>query len=329
MTGRLEDWTPEQYHASSGVSRGGILDLVESVAVYHGRRVTKTLDEPALGAPAKLGRFAHDAVLRPKVFESAYAIAPSWEAPESPEDADEWDRKIVIRPAFRGKGAKDDRAQWEQTQKAYGLHTTSKTDYSKTKRELWRAEHKGVEEITAREHLLCLGMQAAVYGHDTAGRLVTVGRCEQALTWNDPETNMACKALLDVWLRDGFVCDLKTTGDPSPTGFDRMAIRSRLHVQDAFYTWGEAVRLGVPWHEVAPMTFIVVRSEPPHEVGLYTLGFAERTAGMDVVRSALDRIAACVRADDWRNEWQLNRQPIERTWPDYALQNPLEYADAR
>jgi len=295
--GKLESWSGEQYHSAAGyMSRGRVLLAMQSM------RMLKAYDDDKLRVDAPtpamlLGVVAHIAALEPAKYENEYVVAPAM------------DRRRV-------NGLDE-----------YGFYERNgRTIMGKEACIAWDLANEDKITVPGHTHRLASGIAIACMRHKTASRLLTAGQNEQAVTWTCPDTGIWCKSLIDAHYspETGGCADLKTCHDPSPDGFRRSAMQSKLHVQDAWYTWGESIRLGVPWDDIPPMIFIPVRSKYPHEVTTCVLAQLERAAGLEICKSALRAVAASRASGDWGNPWEAAGQPLElEAWPEYATRNPF------
>lgn len=288
--------TPEEYHQLDAMSRSRIVDLMRGPAFFKGRRDGLVPDRAAKSPWAIFGDLVHLAVLQPHRYPELVAVKPP-----------------MSKARTRGLDSN-------------GVWTNPETG----ERVLGKDAAIAWEKANAGKRIITMGLQkkvticvAAICSDPRVAPLLS-GPTEVPILWKDERTGLPCKALLDARPDDGVIVDLKVTYDPSPDAWRRTSASHHLHVQDAWYTSGEATRLGVPHEEVDPMIFVVVRSSPPHEVALYSLGWAERALGLEVCRDALEIVSERTAAGEWRAPWQITHQPIEVTWPDYRLENPLE-----
>lgn len=171
--------------------------------------------------------------------------------------------------------------------------------------------------VVTREQLdTAQRMAASIRLHQMAGYALSLeGPVEQAIRWQDPKTGLWIRNLIDKWAPSiGLVIDLKTSRDPTPTEFAKSVANLGYHAQAALYSDGAAAVYG----ETVDFLFIVVGSEPPHEVACYTLDEAAIEAGRRANRAALDEIAR--RRES--GEWQSRYQQIETiSLPFWALRN--------
>jgi hypothetical protein len=156
-------------------------------------------------------------------------------------------------------------------------------------------------------------MADSVRANPFAAALLSDGIAEASLLWTDEETGMECKARPD-WICNGHavLVDLKTAADASPDAFAKAAGNWRYHTQDAWYT-DAAIACGLGQRA---FVFVVVETEPPHAVALYTLDEQSRHAGHVRARRALDRYAECRKSGQWP-AYADEIQPL--TIPKWAL----------
>lgn len=151
------------------------------------------------------------------------------------------------------------------------------------------------EQVTA--------MAAALREHPWAGRLFEpgTGKPEQTLVWQDLQTGVWCRALLD-WLPNAnghrfILRDYKTAASAAPTKLDRAIADYSYHVQLAFHLMGgralglageDAQALLVAQEKDPPYLVTVVQPDPP------AMRIGARQAG-----EALSVYAECVANGRW------------------------------
>jgi len=115
-------------------------------------------------------------------------------------------------------------------------------------------------------------MADAVRQHPVASKLFVGGHAEVTLQWE--QYGVPCKARLDYWHPDHEIVDLKTAQDASPEGFAKAVGNFRYHIQAAHYLEGVSHS-----HVTGPFKFVVVESEAPFAVAVYTLSLGSLSAG--------------------------------------------------
>ena len=158
----------------------------------------------------------------------------------------------------------------------------------------------GKEILKQEDYDKILRMADAVHGHLFARTLLTDGRAERSVFWNDPETGVLCRIRPD-WQRvDGTLVDLKTTTDARQYAFEKAVANFRYHVQAAFYADGiQAAALSLGDAKGLDFCFIAVEKDPPHVVAVYMASAEMVHAGRRQYRENLQRYAECLQKKDW------------------------------
>lgn len=157
---------------------------------------------------------------------------------------------------------------------------------------------EGREVLKPQDWDLAWRIHDAVMSHDGAKILLSglKGESEISAFWNDPATGELCKCRPDYWLRDfGFVVDLKTTADASPSAFSRSIATYRYHVQAAFYSDG-LTALG---HRVNGFYFLAIEKDPPYACAVYSLAPEAITEGRRLYHRDLDTYHRCRENNIW------------------------------
>lgn len=150
--------------------------------------------------------------------------------------------------------------------------------------------------MTSAELEVARRMAAAVHAHPEAHALLTGGKAEVPIFWQDAKTGVDCKGRID-YLAPGRIVDLKTTADVSPWAFSRQAARLLMHLQLAFYADGWQTSTS---SEASPDVYVVaVESEPPFDVAVYRITDETLAAGREEYRRLLRRLVECVETDTW------------------------------
>ena len=146
-------------------------------------------------------------------------------------------------------------------------------------------------------------MAAAIQAHPLASRLLhpEVGTPEQTLVWQDDETGVWCRALVDflrpaVEGRRSILVDYKTARDAHPVAFARTAADYGYHQQDAWYSDGLTAVRGD--HDPA-FVFVVQEKTAPYLVSVVELDVVAKRIGRERNRRALELYAECARTDTW------------------------------
>jgi hypothetical protein len=184
-------------------------------------------------------------------------------------------------------------------------------------------EKKAVDEglilVSDAEATLCFGMSSAILADPVAAALldnVPESMREYVCRWTDPAAAIECKLMMDAVTMDGFILDLKSAIDPSPAGFARACANFGYDRQAAWYLDG--VNQYTPTG-ISPtgFVFIVVGSEPPHEVGVYQLSSMDLDRARDCNARLLAELADCYALDTWDS--RLSRAGMQTIYlPAYA-----------
>jgi exodeoxyribonuclease VIII len=160
----------------------------------------------------------------------------------------------------------------------------------------WAKENAGREAVEPAIWARIEGMAAAILAHPLARELLTGGRAEVTVRWDDPETGLPCKARGDYWRPDiDTLVDVKTAENASPEAFAKSVANYRYHVQSAHYRAGFKA-LG--WH-IEQFVFIVVEKRAPHAVLVAMLDDAATERGEGLYREEMETMAACVESGEW------------------------------
>jgi exodeoxyribonuclease VIII len=239
----------------------------------------------------RLGTACHYAVLEPDKFEGAYSVAG------------------------RCQGIKGDGKQCSHTGNVRragswfcGIHKPDSIE-----------DDPGIVMVRD-EYDKARRMRDAVKSHPAASAILgRTTRRETSVVWDEswgvafegpvlserPKV-VRCKARPDV-LADDLLCDVKTTRDLfGPHDVDRWVAKKMIHMQTAFYRAG----LQAAGRPVKECCLIVVHSEPPHEVGVFTLEPEALRCGDERVRRLLEKYARCVATGEWP-AWPLGVLPAD------------------
>lgn len=286
MRAERQNWTAEEYLADGRVSRSDLELYRRSPAVYMGRKVTRTLADKDTAA-LRVGRLLHLAVLEPAEFERRVVVAP-----ETDDD-------------FKGKGAKVRREAWKSVLAE------------------WRASQPAdaiVLDADDKERERVMGMARSLRTSTTAAAkaaralLFGPGESELSLTWRDEDPELArpmeCRARLDrllVRASGALVVDLKSTDDPSDEAFSASVARYGYHRQAAFYCDAAQALLG---NVLPKFAFVVIRSEPPHEIAVYELEAEAIAIGAHEVRETMRSLSRALVEQKFAAPWECGVKKI-------------------
>lgn len=171
------------------------------------------------------------------------------------------------------------------------------------KDEVAEARNSGAVPLRPSDWDTVHGMADALRRHPIASRLFSpeTGKPEQALIWQDEQTGVMCRALVD-WLRRPLpgrflLPDYKTSKTAAPQKLGRMMADFGYHVQLAWYLMGVRA-LGLAGDD-AEALLVVQEVRKPY---LVTVAQPDPTAmrlGAIRCREALDVYAECFAEDRW------------------------------
>lgn len=130
-------------------------------------------------------------------------------------------------------------------------------------------------------------MRDSVMSHRIASRLLTGGKAEQTVFFNDD--GCKCKARAD-YLRENCIVDLKTTVDASPAGFAKSIANYRYNVQQAHYCKG---------FNLNRFVFVAVEKTPPYLVGVYVIDEVAENAGINLRKRDIEIYQDCLENNFW------------------------------
>lgn len=159
---------------------------------------------------------------------------------------------------------------------------------------------KGRNELEALK-----GMHAAVYADPLLSAMLSRIKPENrelAIVWDDVETGVRCKALLDSifpYEENGVtkfcILDLKSTADASPREFQKSFYNYGYHRQSAHY-WEAG--LSVPL-DIGKFVFGAVEKTAPYPVICYEVDHDARMLGFWERHKLLRRFVECREKNEW------------------------------
>jgi len=193
---------------------------------------------------------------------------------------------------------------------------------TKAGKEAWaaclaEAAELGQYVVTAEQYETAQAMCASLAGSPFASDLLALaGPTQAAIIWDDDESALPCRALLDKLITGGevgrMVVDLKTTTDASPEAWSRKIHAFSYHCQAAWYLDAAIQLTGEP-HGFA---HVVISTTAPYEVAVYELDMRAIELGHEANRTALRDLAACLEADEWLNPYE--QKPMVVGLPSWA-----------
>jgi hypothetical protein len=211
----------------------------------------------------KLGSMVDALLLQPGTFEDTFAIRP-----------DTYDKEVT-RGRAPNKKTIIEAKPWNANS-----HTCQAI--------IRQLEASGKTVVTQATVNKAKEIAEAVMMVPEAAETIANGKTQVAIVWDDADTGVRCKGLIDV-LGALHITDLKTTHDASPHEFGRTIGNFLYHVQGAAYRDGFAAATG----KELGFRFIVVETSGKTQlpvVALYELDTASLMAGLMMFRRALERV---------------------------------------
>jgi len=183
----------------------------------------------------------------------------------------------------------------------------------------FEAENKGKSVIKRKLYDEAEVIVDAFYAHPTAGVIQSAKHKQLAVVWDDPDTGIRLKALIDtVALYDGWTCliDVKTTGyAPSSATFGRMG--SNLHYPMQAYMYTTGLNIVAPYPR--RWLWVVMERSAPFEIATYYADEDAMTDGEHDFRKAIGIYKNCMESDYWPS-FPTEPQPFELPgWKRKAL----------
>lgn len=258
-----------EYHADkAAVSKSMLSDFRYSHRLFYHQHVA--CDAPAEKSSKRMdiGTLAHIALLEPERMAESYAIFP--------------------RDVLAKNGAES---------------TNAAADY--------RAENEAMGRVVLKQHEFDQVQRMAESVRRKVGHWLAVEkRIEHAVYWTDPATGLRCRCRPD-WLiekcDEAFILDFKTTDDPKPGPFTRVAESFDYHLQDDHYSDGVSINLQKPVH----FLFLVVSTQFPFIPVLYEQELPEKAASSRLRAKLMSQLSACHRHNDWSDDWEQDVRPLK------------------
>ena len=267
----MTDPTPGMY---PGIDRASYdaKDAINQSVLKKGKRTWAharwyQLNPPEPTPALQLGQAMHQAVLEPDKFEQDWTCPPM-----NPETHKAYDRR-----------SKEGKAAW-------AAHLE---------------ENPGKQALSMKDWTFVLNCRRAVWEHAAAKAFLGgEGMNELGVVWQDEETGLYCKALIDRMTRfDGYtwVVDVKSTKDVSPRGWPREVVNYGLHIQAACYIEAmeaEDVRRGNPPLD-RRFAFLCFEKEPPFLVKAWVCPPSLIEQGREEFHGLLRGWKKCLEDDNW------------------------------
>lgn len=174
----------------------------------------------------------------------------------------------------------------------------------------WAAERaaEGRIVVSPKDVRRAIAVAKAVHAHPLGGAILSEGRPEVTLRWDDPETGVPLRGRVD-WLRDNAIVDVKTAGryGGSELGtFGRQAATLDYPMSAAHYVAGYAALTG----DTLPFITITVEVEAPHFITVSQYDEADLLVGHERMREAIAEFARRTESGVWSDPPQIETVPV-------------------
>jgi len=159
------------------------------------------------------------------------------------------------------------------------------------------ADEAGALLLKPDDYADAVAMAEAVRANPDAAQLLAGDLvCEASIFAHDAIYGVDLRCRPDGWRRDiAALIDLKTTVDPTPSGFAKQVANLGYHLQDQFYRRVMALN----GYEIDRFVFIAVGKERPFNVYVYELDWRTLEEGNAAVKHALEQYAQALKTNEW------------------------------
>lgn len=248
----IANYPEDKYHASDGISSTAMKNMLKSPAHYKAY-----LDERHKfkgSARMDVGSYIHCAVLQPELLTEKFIFEPNGlrsNEGRPTRDHKEWEKSVGNKIILK-------------------QINTFRGNYQD-----WQVAN------------LCA---ASIMSNKTAMSFINRGNKELSVWWNDPVTDLLCKARGDV-VGDRFIADIKLVSQGATEfQFQRIAANMKYYVQAGHYLNG---------FQKEDFYFICVEPFPPWAVKVNMLNDEFKRKGLGDVRYILNTIKQCQENDEW------------------------------
>lgn len=170
-------------------------------------------------------------------------------------------------------------------------------------------------EITESDYEKAVAMRDTVMSNPKAKSLLTGGTTETSYYWNDSRTGVLCKCRPDK-VNKGYIIDLKTTGDASPSGFAKSLNDYRYHVQAAWYLRGYEAATGI---KPEGFIFIAVEKKAPYSTAIYVCNDISAEIGAREADQDIDIFVSCSESGNWYGYGGEKNEVMSIDLPQWVL----------
>lgn len=157
------------------------------------------------------------------------------------------------------------------------------------------AKSQGKIVLDYEDHKAIRQMKVNVLSHPTAKLLIGKNEPELVVVWKDSETNLLCKARLDVspYMDLRVIPDLKTTINTSERGFKHEIDKHHYDFSAGMYLEGASIVLG---KKIDLFVIIAPEKKPPYRIHVHELSSNYIERGNVAFHEALRKEKACIKS---------------------------------
>lgn len=170
-----------------------------------------------------------------------------------------------------------------------------RTKAGKEIKAIFAMESEGKNILTAKQGSKLIKMCRALDNNRNARQLLKGTVIENSIFWTDEETGLELRIRPDIWRREHYIADLKTTNDGSLKGFSKVIYDFGYHISAAMYLDG-ANQTG---EKLEDFIFICVENKAPYLTSVYTLSEQALEIGRNAYRQALKGLTYCIKHNKW------------------------------
>ncbi len=149
--------------------------------------------------------------------------------------------------------------------------------------------------LSEPDYKLMQQMALGIKYNKDAMALMTDGKAEKSIYWEDKETGLMCKCRPDLW-HNKIVVDLKTTRSATYKEFQSAVINGGYHIQAAMIQEGIKSVTGMDVHDFC---YVVVETQAPFATAVYILDETTLMDGREAFFTLLDTLKKCQDTDVW------------------------------
>lgn len=154
----------------------------------------------------------------------------------------------------------------------------------------------GAIVLPQEQYDAALACAESVRAHRTANRLLANGDSEVVFIHKEANTGMMLKARMDFICRDlPAIVEVKTAADASPSAFGQAAGKYGYHIQAALYREIVMQTGG----GICDVVFIVIETEPPYCVAVYSLDDDTMQHGLNICMAAIEKYKKSLETNYW------------------------------